>query len=144
MPQFDFTTFSSQIFWLAICFTILYIFISKVILPRIAEIKKIRQETIDQDQISAQDLEAKINKLEEKTNLVKKNANEKYQSQIDATLQEAKEEKEKQLNELKDQIDEMNSKSNQEIKSFLENSYKENDSTIKDLVQKIKEKLLLA
>lgn len=35
LPQFDFSTFSSQIFWLVVTFGLLYIVLAKIILPRI-------------------------------------------------------------------------------------------------------------
>lgn len=35
LPQFDFSTWSSQIFWLVVTFGLLYIVLAKIILPRI-------------------------------------------------------------------------------------------------------------
>lgn len=37
LPQFDFSTWSSQIFWLVVTFGLLYFILSKFILPRIGE-----------------------------------------------------------------------------------------------------------
>ena len=36
MPQFDPNVFATQLFWLAVTFTILFIGISKLVLPRVA------------------------------------------------------------------------------------------------------------
>jgi len=49
MPHFDTTTFASQLFWLAICFVTLYVLMSKVALPRIADILEERQKRISDD-----------------------------------------------------------------------------------------------
>ncbi len=49
MPQFDSTTFASQLFWLLVTFGLLFIIASRVLLPRIAGILTARQEKIDDD-----------------------------------------------------------------------------------------------
>ncbi|MBT7451768.1 MAG: F0F1 ATP synthase subunit B', partial [Rhodospirillaceae bacterium] len=43
MPQFDPSTFSSQLFWLLICFVVLYWVISKFAIPRIGDILEQRE-----------------------------------------------------------------------------------------------------
>ena len=49
MPQFDSTTFASQLFWLLVTFGLLFMIASRVLLPRIAGILTARQEKIDDD-----------------------------------------------------------------------------------------------
>ncbi|HZA67798.1 MAG TPA: hypothetical protein VE592_12650 [Geminicoccaceae bacterium] len=56
MPQLDVSTFSSQIFWLIICFTTLYLLLSRRALPRISEILEARQDRIAADLDQAQRL----------------------------------------------------------------------------------------
>lgn len=56
MPQLDPSTFPTQIFWLAICFAVLYLLMWKVALPRIGEILQERQERIDDDLEKAEKL----------------------------------------------------------------------------------------
>ena len=48
-PPFDSTTFSSQLIWLAICFTALYFFLSRIALPRIEKVIEQRRERISRD-----------------------------------------------------------------------------------------------
>jgi F-type H+-transporting ATPase subunit b len=48
-PPFDATTFPSQIFWLVLTFGALYFLMSKVALPRVAEILETRESKIDGD-----------------------------------------------------------------------------------------------
>ena len=38
MPQFDFGTFPSQIFWLIVCFAALYFLLAKTVLPKIGAV----------------------------------------------------------------------------------------------------------
>lgn len=48
-PPFDSTTFSSQILWLVITFGLFYLFMSRVVLPRIGSILETRRDRIAQD-----------------------------------------------------------------------------------------------
>lgn len=49
MPQLDFTTYPSQLFWLAITFTLLYFVLSKLVLPGIRDVLQTRQDRISLD-----------------------------------------------------------------------------------------------
>ncbi len=49
MPQFDATTFASQLFWLVVCFATLCVVMSKIALPRIGDILEERQKRISDD-----------------------------------------------------------------------------------------------
>nr|AAG23670.1 ATP synthase F0 subunit 8 [Thraustochytrium aureum] len=44
MPQLDFITFTSQIFWLLIIFFIIYVFFNQSIVPFLARVLKIRRK----------------------------------------------------------------------------------------------------
>ncbi|MBE1285873.1 MAG: F0F1 ATP synthase subunit B' [Rhodobacteraceae bacterium] len=59
MPQLDFSTFSNQIFWLAVTLVVIYLILSRVALPRIAAVLAERQGTITNDLAAAEDLKAK-------------------------------------------------------------------------------------
>lgn len=59
MPQLDFSTFSNQIFWLAVTLVAIYMILSRVALPRIAAVLAERQGTITNDIAAAEDLKAK-------------------------------------------------------------------------------------
>ncbi len=48
-PPFDSTTFASQILWLVITFGLFYLFMSRVVLPRIGSILETRRDRIAQD-----------------------------------------------------------------------------------------------
>ena len=49
MPQFDPSSFASQIFWLLLTFAIFYWLMSRVAIPRIAEVLEARSERITND-----------------------------------------------------------------------------------------------
>lgn len=48
-PPFDPSTFPSQLLWLAITFGLFYLFLQKVVLPRLAGILEVRSDRIAQD-----------------------------------------------------------------------------------------------
>lgn len=48
-PPFDPSTFPSQILWLAITFGLFYLFLKRVVLPRIGSILEVRRDRIAQD-----------------------------------------------------------------------------------------------
>ena len=56
LPQLDIVTYSSQIFWLAISFIVLYFLVAKIAMPRIAEVLEERQERIEDDLDKAETL----------------------------------------------------------------------------------------
>jgi F-type H+-transporting ATPase subunit b len=58
MPQLDPTYFPTQLFWLVICFVILYLVMWKIALPRIADVLRERQERVDDDLEKAESLKA--------------------------------------------------------------------------------------
>lgn len=47
MPQLDTSTFTSQLFWLIVCFFSMLFIMSRFIVPRIADILEQRQRKID-------------------------------------------------------------------------------------------------
>jgi F-type H+-transporting ATPase subunit b len=58
MPQLDFSTFPSQVFWLAISFAVLYLLMAKFALPRIERIMTARRSRVDGDLERASRLQA--------------------------------------------------------------------------------------
>ncbi|MBX9621171.1 MAG: hypothetical protein K2X28_03940 [Alphaproteobacteria bacterium] len=48
MPQLDTLTYSSQLFWLGVCFLALYLILAYVVLPKITRIFENREDTIEE------------------------------------------------------------------------------------------------
>ncbi len=72
LPQLDYSTYPSQIFWLVISFTVLYAFISYFVIPKIEIIFEKRSEII------------LINNRKAEENMLRiKSENEKYHSAIE-------------------------------------------------------------
>jgi F-type H+-transporting ATPase subunit b len=78
MPQFDFATFPSQIFWLIVCFGALYILLTRTALPKIGAVLEARQRKIDDDLERATELEMQA-----------KEAMAAYEAELDAAREQA-------------------------------------------------------
>ena len=57
-PPLDATTFAPQLFWLVIAFVLLYVLLSRKVLPRIGRVLDERRERIDRDLREAERLKA--------------------------------------------------------------------------------------
>ena len=55
MPQFDPASFSSQLFWLAVCFSLLFVLVTFVLLPRVEAALAFRERAIKADLHAAQE-----------------------------------------------------------------------------------------
>ncbi len=142
MPQFDITTYSSQVFWFAICFAIFYYFVSSKILPRIRDILKERQTVINEDLSSASFLEKEGENFLLNSENLRTQVTSQYQKQIDETSKTAARKREDAIENLKNKIEKDIEKSQQEIRSFIAQLGSKRDAAIKDLTLKIKEKVL--
>lgn len=59
MPQLDSTWFASQLFWLFVCFTLLYLLLSRLVLPPLQKVIASRKDVISSDLDMAQDFKSK-------------------------------------------------------------------------------------
>lgn len=100
MPQFDSTTFASQIFWFVICFLFLILAMIKYILPRLDLTIETRIKKIQQDHESAGDLQAKIDQLNDENNKNLMNAHREANELVHFNLRELERLKAEKLQEL--------------------------------------------
>lgn len=63
MPQLDVSTFPSQLFWLFISFTCLYIFTQRVTMPRLSKILDARRQRIEASIHRADELKKNADKI---------------------------------------------------------------------------------
>lgn len=141
MPQFDISTFSSQIFWFGLCFITLYYFASAIILPRIRDILEERKNAIDSDITSTQSLENDIEKINKETALLRQKATDSYQEKLDQATQEAAAKKEELIEEVKNKIDVISKKSQDDLEKFIASTKDQSQSAAKELAQNIRSKL---
>ncbi|MDX8403320.1 MAG: F0F1 ATP synthase subunit B [Mariprofundaceae bacterium] len=126
MPQFDTTFFSSQIFWTIISFIILFVVLSRWVLPRIAAIIQKRTRLIEEE------IEEAHKKRKEMESL--KNDYATKLSEIDQEIKKMFDESEKRIVEKRNQMmgewkDEMERKK----RDFLEDAEVTRRKAIKDI-----------
>lgn len=63
VPQLDFSTYPSQIFWLLLCVIFLFFFIKNVFVPRVLSILETRERRIQGDRERAQEAQARAQQL---------------------------------------------------------------------------------
>lgn len=63
MPQLDFATFPTQLFWLVVTFIILYVVMKWLALPRVAATMEARRNRLDADLARAEELKAKAEEV---------------------------------------------------------------------------------
>ncbi|WP_299355005.1 F0F1 ATP synthase subunit B' [uncultured Shimia sp.] len=68
MPQLDFSNWGNQIFWLLVTLVVIYFVLSRIALPRIANVLAERQGTITNDIAAAEQLKAKAADAEDAYN----------------------------------------------------------------------------
>lgn len=54
MPQLDPTHFASQIFWLVVCFGVLYLLMARIALPRVGQLLQERRDRVQNDRARAE------------------------------------------------------------------------------------------
>ena len=134
MPQFDFTTYSSQIFWFSICFFVLYYCMSNIILPRVRSIIAERKTIVNDDLSSANANEQAADEIRTKTNDLLLDANLKYKAAIDAAIKDAAAQRDASLEKFKENADFLIKKSQEEILKVIQNSESKNRAAIEQLV----------
>ncbi len=141
MPQFDFTTYSAQIFWLCICFFVLYYSMAKVILPRIRGIIADRKNIVSDDLAVANSSNEKADFVRTSTSAILFEADLQYKAALDEAVKKAAERKEKSLEEFKITTEKLIEKSQTEIEKMIENSAAQNHAAIDQLVKLTQNKI---
>lgn len=102
MPQLDFATYPPQLVWLAITFTVMFVLMWKVIVPKISDALEARQMRLEENLKKAEDLkreaEATLAAYENALAEARSEAHNQIQK-IQADLQEAAAKEEAELTE---------------------------------------------
>ncbi|MEM7071542.1 MAG: hypothetical protein AAF403_07260, partial [Pseudomonadota bacterium] len=106
LPQLNPSHFLSQIFWLAICFSIFYIVISRIALPRIGESLDQRANEINHNLERAKKLNDEAQELQNKKDQILTEAHEKGHRMIADAHEKIKSTMQKKLNEFDQKITE--------------------------------------
>ena len=132
-PPFDSTTFGSQLLWLAITFGLLYYLMSKVALPRIANILEVRRDRIASDLGEAERLkretdeaiasyEQSLAEARQKAHAIAHTAREEAKTQIEAEFAKVEADVTSQLSAAEEKISTVKEAAMAEVDSIAEST----------------------
>ena len=105
MPQLDFATYTGQIFWLAVSFVILYVLVSRLILPSIAGVVEVRAKNIADNLDQAESLNNQAEEADSKAQKILAESSNKARGLIAETSGKAKAKIEAKRAELAGKLD---------------------------------------
>ncbi|WP_394890710.1 F0F1 ATP synthase subunit B [Mesorhizobium sp. AaZ16] len=130
-PPFDPSTFPSQLLWLAITFGLFYLFLKRVVLPRVGGILEVRRDRIAQDLDQAARMkseadaavaayEQELAEARAKSNAIAQQARDKAKADADAERKTVEAALEKKLGEAEARIAAIKSSAMKEVGSIAE------------------------
>lgn len=140
MPQLDISTFPNQIFWLAVSLVLIYLILSRIVLPRVESVLSERQGTITGDLSAAEELKQKAVEAEEaynkaladaraEANKIVAEAKAEIQADLDVAIAKADAEIAAKSAESEKAIAEIRASSQEAIKEVAKDAAKEIVST---------------
>ena len=130
MTQLNPEFFVSQLFWLAVFFSFLLIFLWRISLPRIATVLEKRHNKINENLSNAKELQEQAKEIEKNINLQINNAKQKTDEQIKKTISSLQDEVSSKLNTIDRELEEKISNSEKQI-------IKNRDSQMKNINDEI-------
>ena len=141
MPQFNAKSFNSQLFWLIITFTALYITITYFILPRIRENIRLRKNKIANDIERAENIKAEIENMISQSNIKLEEAKNQAQKMIKESMLRSNKEYDNQIDTIKKQIANMQIKAEKNITEYKKSLEKDIEKSTISLCAVILSKL---
>ena len=141
MPQFNAKSFNSQLFWLIVTFTILYVSITYLILPRIRENIRLRKNKIANDIERAESIKLEVESMISQSNTKFEEAKNQVQKIIKETLVKSNKEHDNQIDNIKKQIANLQIESERKIDQYKKNLEKDIENTAISLCATILNKL---
>ena len=141
MPQLDPKYWASQAFWLILVFTLLYLAISKLFIPKIKSNLEDRENKIRDDIDEANNLKDLSEKKQKEYNLVIENAKKEVQKILNENKSKLNTEIENKKKIIEKEIEEEIQKAQIEIKNLKKNSINDIGKISEELAQKIIEEI---
>jgi F-type H+-transporting ATPase subunit b len=141
MPQFNAKSFNSQLFWLIITFTALYIIITYLILPRVRENIRLRKNKISNDLERAESIKLEIENMISVSNMKFEEAKAQAQKIIKETVLRSNREFDNQIDSLKKQIANTQIENERKIAEYKNNLEKDIENSAISLCAVILSKL---
>ena len=133
MPQLNPEFFVSQLFWLVVTFSFLFIFLWRISLPRIGNVLEKRERKISEDLTAAKELQIEAEKIQETIENQLKQARADSSDMIKSSSLSFQEKAQAELNKLDNELD---AKIEQSVK-VIENNKKDSVSQIQTQIKEI-------
>ena len=135
MPQLNPEFFVSQLFWLAVFFTFLFVFLWRVSLPRISKVLEKRQNKIDENLSSAKELQEQAMEIEIKINDQINQARLETDKKIKKTIIDLQEDASSQLSALDKELEKKLFDAEKEIRKNKDNQIKNINNEIANITK---------
>ena len=135
MPQLNPEFFVSQLFWLAVFFSFLFIFLWRISLPRIAKVLENRQKKIDENLSLTKELQEQSQEIENNINSQIYKAKQENDDQIKKTILSMQDNVASELLSLDKELDEKISNTEKEILINRDNQMKIIESEIASITK---------
>lgn len=142
LPQLDYSTYASQIFWLTLTFVALYFFLASIVIPKLGGIIEERQAKIKNDLDEAQKLQKEAESTQKKYENFISETQKKIITQSLELRERLKEELDTKKQELHDAVEKQYSKISLGMKEKEEETQKLIRETTVNLANIIVEKFL--
>ena len=133
MPQLNPEFFVSQLFWLVVTFSFLFVFLWRVSLPRIGNVLEKRERKVNDDLATAKELQEEASKIQETIEDQLRQAKFDASEMIKASSNSMQEKAEAELSKLDKELDAKIEESTKEI----EKSKNQSVSQIQDQIHEI-------
>jgi F-type H+-transporting ATPase subunit b len=141
MPQFNPEWFASQIFWLVVLFVVLYFLMSRVALPRMAQIMEERQDKIEDDLAKAEKLKAEADEIyqayEQRLTEARQQAQRLFKETADEVQAKQQQDLDKKAAELEQRIREAEQRIEADKRQALDNLQSVAGEVAQDAVAKL-------
>ena len=142
MHQFDISQFSSQIFWLLICFSVIYLLAKKLFMPKMEKIIGNRADKIEHLRLETEKLNQKLSDINEKIESVRKDSIIKYSNIIADPKSKSNENRINFIKKNQEQISVLQNESNSLTQNILQDYSENSEVIIENLVRQISDKLV--
>jgi len=142
LPQLDYSTYASQVFWLTLTFITLYFFLASIVIPKLGGIIEERQAKIKNDLDEAQKLQKEAESTQKKYENFISETQKKIITQSLELRERLKEELDTKKQELHDAVEKQYSKISLDMKEKEEETQKLIRETTVNLANIIVEKFL--
>nr|CRH07530.1 ATP synthase subunit b [Candidatus Magnetococcus massalia] len=142
LPQFDSSTFSSQVFWSVLSFLALLLLLKKFVVPAITDVLDARAAQIEEELNSAETKRQEAEKLLAEQRAEIQAEREKIAQMLESARKEAEATREQAVADLEAELDKQKSQATQEIETARRQAMAEVRDTAVEVAMAVAEKMI--